>query len=104
MNFSLVLPVNAKVSSLCCFCDHFLILFHVSLSIASLYTWFWTWVNSNCPSTLSQSSCQGCNDYSLTFCEAYEGYCNENNYSNNQYCPYTICRAGISHYFQLRIE
>lgn len=71
--------------------------------IATLYYWFWDWVSNNCPAEINQQSCQGCYDYSYTFCEADANQCFANE-DYNQYCPYIICRAGIMRYMQIRVR
>jgi hypothetical protein len=75
----------------------------VSECKTTLYLWFWDWVNHNCPSSLSQQYCQGCESYDLTFCAANDNLCVEDEFGN-QFCPYTVCRAGILHYFEFRIR
>lgn len=70
---------------------------------ASLYMWFWDWVNNNCPATLSQVNCQGCHDYSIRLCEADYNTCNADG-SDETSCPYEICRDGILSYFIWRIK
>lgn len=69
----------------------------------TLYTWFWDWVNNNCPSTIEQLWCQGCKSYSLTFCAADSNLCVVDEFGN-PYCPYTICRAGFLDYVDYRIR
>eukprot|EP01033_Poteriospumella_lacustris_P011439 gene11439-8137_t len=70
----------------------------------TLYLWFFSWINENCPSSMDQLNCQGCHDYSLTFCEANENLCYKTTQDGNVYCPYTICRYGILTYFHSRIK
>jgi len=74
-----------------------------SVCKTTLYLWFWDWVNHNCPSTINQLWCQGCESYSLTFCQASDSMCVTDEFGN-AYCPYTICRAGLLHYFEYRIR
>jgi hypothetical protein len=71
----------------------------------TLYLWFFSWINNNCPDTISQVKCQGCYSYSLTFCKADENLCYATaSQEGNQYCPYTICRDGILSYFVSRVR
>jgi hypothetical protein len=71
---------------------------------ASLYLWFWNWVNNNCPSDMNQSHCQGCYDYSITTCTANENLCYQYSSGDGTYCPYSKCRADILGYMQKRIK
>lgn len=70
---------------------------------ASLYMWFWDWVNNNCPATLGQINCQGCHDYSIRLCEADYNTCTASG-SDETTCPYEVCREGILDYFIWRIR
>jgi len=58
-------------------------------------------VNTNCPTDISQSNCQGCYPYSVTTCLANQEACDAN---INEACPYKICRKGILSYCILRIK
>jgi len=71
---------------------------------ATLYLWFWNWVDNNCPTALNQKNCQGCYSYSITTCSANENLCYKYSSGDGTYCPYTQCRANILHYFQRRIK
>jgi len=71
---------------------------------ASLYLWFWNWVDNNCPPDMSQTHCQGCYDYSITTCAADVSLCYEFSTGTGKYCPYTQCRADILGYMQKRIK
>ncbi len=65
--------------------------------------WFWDWVGNNCPSGLNQLTCQACYPYSVTLCMADQSACFATSTGDGPYCPYTLCRTGILHYFQWRI-
>lgn len=75
-----------------------------AVHVETLYLWFFSWINDHCPATMDQMNCQGCFDYSLTFCEANQNLCYKNPEEGNIYCPYTICRYGILSYFHSRIK
>ena len=62
---------------------------------ASLYAWFWSWINDYCPSQMSQQMCQGCFDYSVTLCPASQEACSS---GIEDACPYKICRRGFLSY------
>jgi hypothetical protein len=70
----------------------------------TLYLWFFSWINDNCPASMDQLNCQGCYDYSLTFCAANENLCYKTSQHGNAYCPYTICRYGLLNYFHSRVK
>lgn len=71
----------------------------------TLYLFFWNWVNGNCPADISESHCQGCESYSLTFCRADSTLCFDagTDTQDNPYCPYTLCRAGVLHWARKRV-
>jgi hypothetical protein len=71
---------------------------------ASLYLWFWNWVDNNCPKNMAQALCQGCFPYSVTMCVADENTCYATSDGNGPACPYSLCREGIMHYFSYRIK
>eukprot|EP01038_Epipyxis_sp_PR26KG_P007481 gene7481-10195_t len=71
---------------------------------ATLYFWFWSWVNRHCPSTLSQTNCQGCFSYSVTSCEADLQTCFSLSGGDGFACPYTICRQGLLDYLIGRLR
>ena len=84
-----------------CESESFLISCHIVRMLYCEYSggssWFWNWVNSNCPSTMSSLNCQGCHSYSLTFCQANEGLCSSP--TEAIYCPYAICRKEALQFF-----
>eukprot|EP01039_Chlorochromonas_danica_P004507 gene4507-4943_t len=70
----------------------------------TVYSWFWSWVDGHCPSSITSSMCQGCHSYSLTFCQADADLCfDTSSMENNSYCPYTLCREDILHYIRQKI-
>lgn len=62
--------------------------------------WFWAWVDTNCPSTMTATYCQQCYSYSLSFCPADEQLCQN---PTDKYCPYTLCRENALDFFVNRL-
>ena len=69
------------------------------------FIFFWSWVNDHCDDVLTQNSCMGCADYSITACWADEHTClvgtelveagGDGDLSN---CAYELCRRGVLQY------
>jgi len=72
----------------------------------TVYTKFWSLVSTYCPTEMQQLQCEGCYDYSLTFCSCDENACYEQSGSvgDGAACPYTQCRAGVLEYVVKRVE
>ena len=63
------------------------------------YQWFWSFVDKRCTkfnANMSQSTCQRCEDYSVTVCAADPKMCYVASYNlQAQACPYQACRMGV---------
>jgi len=70
------------------------------------YEWLWLFTNHHCPLNMNQLSCEGCNDYSATICDANMQTCIANGQLDptNQACAYNACRAGILNYITSSYE
>ena len=66
------------------------------------YSWFWVWVNANCVDTMNEATCERCDDFSLTNCQADEVACYSNVYSDT--CAYDLCREGVLSYIIELVE
>lgn len=62
--------------------------------------WLWSWVDKNCPSTMSLTYCQRCYSYTLSFCPANQQLCQQ---PTDNYCPYTLCRESALDFFATKL-
>lgn len=60
------------------------------------FIFFWSWVDDHCDGVLTQESCMGCGDYSITLCRADEDACFGD--GDNSKCAYELCRSGVLEY------
>ena len=67
----------------------------IILKLDAKFSWFWSWVNDNCPMFMNQLHCQRCNSASTTMCSADEATCYSKQYAAVTACPYDICRYNI---------
>jgi len=68
---------------------------------ASLYIWFWNWVDNNCPANMSQTLCQACFPYSVTMCVADESMLR---YQHRQRCGVSLHTLQRGHHALLLVE
>lgn len=66
------------------------------------FIFFWSWVDDHCEGVITQESCMGCGDYSITMCTADEELCfGQGDISK---CPYDLCRSGVLEYLILYLR
>lgn len=58
---------------------------------------FWSWVDDHCEGVVTQDTCMGCADYSVTMCVADQDSCLADD-GNLSHCPYELCRLGVLEY------
>lgn len=63
------------------------------------FIFFWSWVNDHCEGVVTQDSCMGCADYSITMCVADQDSCLLGAEGGDlSKCPYELCRRGVLQY------
>lgn len=69
------------------------------------FIFFWSWVNDHCDDVLTQDTCMGCADYSITLCQADEDSCllgtelmESGGNGDVSHCAYELCRRGVLQY------
>lgn len=60
------------------------------------FVFFWSWIDDHCDGVLTQDSCMGCGDYSITLCAADQESCFAQDDITK--CPYYLCRRGVLEY------
>mmetsp|Transcript_33324 Transcript_33324/g.33935 ORF Transcript_33324/g.33935 Transcript_33324/m.33935 type:complete len:334 (-) Transcript_33324:98-1099(-) len=61
----------------------------------SKFNFFWDWIRSNCPGTISYNTCERCQDYTIRTCQASEEACYQESGEYLSACPYDICREPV---------
>jgi hypothetical protein len=63
------------------------------------FIFFWSWVDDHCEGVITQESCMGCADYSITMCTADQDTCLlGTEVGDVSKCPYELCRRGVLQY------
>jgi hypothetical protein len=68
------------------------------------FNYLWLWLNSHCPASMNQDSCQACKPYIITTCIADSNSCFSYSYTASDYnigpvCAYSFCRLNVVEYF-----